>query len=251
MTGRQPGKLVISKSKITRNQAVGNFGGGVFVQRPALITKTTIDRNRAENAAGLGVEDNPATVKATAITRNVATDSEAGGVELEAPGRLVNVTIANNRAAGEGGGIWTDVEGSRLNGVTISGNVANTGDDGATGGGIFLEGKDSGIRLDNTLLAKNRLAEGTKDTCDGTEPTSGGSNLADSDSADCGLEAAKKDVRDKPAGIGKLGRNGGPTETVPLKAGSQAVGKAGGDAPGRDQRGVRRNDPDIGAYERR
>ena len=52
--------------------------------------------------------------------------------------------------------------------------------------------------------------------------------------------------------LGPLARNGGPTQTVALKAGSPAIGAAGaGKAPARDQRGVKRTDPDLGAYERR
>ena len=33
-SGEATGKLVISKSKITRNHAIGNFGGGVFTPAP-------------------------------------------------------------------------------------------------------------------------------------------------------------------------------------------------------------------------
>ena len=57
-------------------------------------------------------------------------------------------------------------------------------------------------------------------------------------------------VRSKPH-LGKLTRNGGPTETVALKRGSPAIGKAKRSAPGRDQRGRKRDrKPDIGAFER-
>ena len=52
--------------------------------------------------------------------------------------------------------------------------------------------------------------------------------------------------------LGPLRNNGGPTLTIALLAGSPAIGAAGpGKAPARDQRGVNRTDPDLGAYERR
>ncbi|MBA3260894.1 MAG: hypothetical protein H0T69_00155 [Thermoleophilaceae bacterium] len=51
--------------------------------------------------------------------------------------------------------------------------------------------------------------------------------------------------------LGPLGSNGGPTPTVALLAGGPAIGAAVGKAPARDQRGVKRTDPDLGAYERR
>jgi hypothetical protein len=57
-------------------------------------------------------------------------------------------------------------------------------------------------------------------------------------------------VRPEPK-LGALGHNGGPTETIPLLRGSPAIGRAGSDAPGKDQRGRRRDRrPDIGAFER-
>jgi hypothetical protein len=52
--------------------------------------------------------------------------------------------------------------------------------------------------------------------------------------------------------LGPLARNGGLTQTIALLAGSPAIGAAGaGRTPARDQRGVKRTDPDLGAYERR
>ena len=46
--------------------------------------------------------------------------------------------------------------------------------------------------------------------------------------------------------------NGGATKTIALRLGSPAIDKANPDtAPARDQRGVLRHDPDIGAFERR
>ncbi len=48
--------------------------------------------------------------------------------------------------------------------------------------------------------------------------------------------------------IGPLKHKGGPTKTIPLQAGSPAID--GTNPPDTDQRGVLRNDPDIGAYER-
>ena len=51
--------------------------------------------------------------------------------------------------------------------------------------------------------------------------------------------------------LGSLKRNGGPTATIARKKGSPAIGNAGGDAPGKDQRGQKRDkNPDIGAFER-
>jgi CSLREA domain-containing protein len=248
--GASTGRLVITRSKITRNEAENNFGGGVFVQRPVRIVKATIDRNRAVNAAGLGIETaGSAVIKDTSVTRNVA-GASAGMEVYETPARLTNVTIAGNRAVEDGGGLVAYTSSViRLNAVTIAENIADTDEDGGNeGGGILVD--DASVRLDNTLLADNRLGA-LPDTCSGAGFASGGHNLADKQAASCALKAGKQDLLNKPAGIGNLGRNGGPTETVPLKGNSNAIGKAGADAPARDQRGVKRKDPDIGAFERR
>jgi hypothetical protein len=52
--------------------------------------------------------------------------------------------------------------------------------------------------------------------------------------------------------LAPLAANGGPTRTIALRRGSPAIGAArAGSAPRRDQRGVRRVDPDLGAFELR
>lgn len=245
--GEATGRLVVARSRVTRNEAENNFGGGIFVQRPLRITKTTVDRNRSDNAAGIGVEEAASLrIADSAVTRNVARNSEGGGLEIfQSSGLMTNVTVAKNRAFSEGGGLALyDNPSLRLNAVTIAGNTADSSDAAeGEGGGILLSGT---VQLDNTILAGNRVGT-DPGNCAGDTPASGGHNLADSGGGACGLGAA--DVLGRPARLGRLGRNGGPTETVPLKASSPAVNEAGNDAPARDQRGVRRRNPDIGAFE--
>jgi hypothetical protein len=91
------------------------------------------------------------------------------------------------------------------------------------------------------------------DTADSTE-VSGGQNLI-GNNAGCStaFNAATADFVNaaaSPVSLGSLANNGGPTKTISIGKHSKAKNHAGSDAPTRDQRGVKRSDPDIGAFER-
>ncbi len=174
-------------------------------------------------------------------------DGDGGGILLSAGSSLdaANATIAANRAGGSGGGIFADATSEvRLNAVTVAANAAA----GPGGGGIMLANGASAI-IDNSLLAANSAAAGGDD-CDGSGFESGGGNLISKIAGCLGLGGSRDTVALRP-GIERLGANGGPTSTVALRPSSPALGAAGADAPGRDQRNVRRRNPDAGAFERR
>jgi len=67
--------------------------------------------------------------------------------------------------------------------------------------------------------------------------------------AEAGLKDIGSDLGGS-AGLEPLRRNGGPTKTHALRRSSRAIDKGPPDAPRKDQRGVRRRDPDIGSFER-
>jgi hypothetical protein len=83
--------------------------------------------------------------------------------------------------------------------------------------------------------------------------TDGGYNI--DDDASCRLAPPSiSDSHSLDATLGALTPNGGPTETVPLLAGSPAIKKVllSADCPNPDQRGAKRKAPcDIGAYSSR
>ena len=105
-------------------------------------------------------------------------------------------------------------------------------------------------RISNSVLALNVEAGGVAADCGGIGFLGTGVNLISTvNQGSC--SAATPIVAANPQ-LGPLARNGGRTPTVALLAGSPAIGAAGpGKAPTRDQRGVKRTDPDLGAYERR
>ena len=138
--------------------------------------------------------------------------------------------------------------------MTIAGNTADT--DGTGGadvaGGISAAGM---VNVSNTIIADNELGGDPMPlvdvNCDGTF-MSGGGNLRSTDDIGCTGFMGAGDLVDENAGLSNLAKNGGPTKTIALKANSPAVNAADdASAEPKDQRGVTRQNPDIGAYERR
>jgi hypothetical protein len=103
-------------------------------------------------------------------------------------------------------------------------------------------------------VANNRDTDGAIQECDAPAPVgiaSLGGNLITSTSGGCDFFDDPEDIVDAVPKMAKLQSAGGPTQTIPLKAGSPAIDQADGPVPQeRDQRGHLRDDPDIGAFER-
>ena len=142
-----------------------------------------------------------------------------------------------------------------LNAVTVVRNVADA--DGLIpvgfGGGGLYRLASAGFDVRSSVIALN-LSSTTPNDCEGDTPIDslGNNVISTTTGGACeGFDGPNDLVRSNPK-IGPLRRNGGPTETVALKAGSPAIGNAHKpSAPGRDQRGVRRDsNPDSGAFER-
>jgi len=221
--------------------------------------RTTISGNRSTGETGgiyFSESAGTMTILRSTISGNVAADDGGGFSARNGTVQMVNTTIAGNRAGGSGGGLWT-LTPVDLNAVTIARNVADADSaGGGTGGGIYHEPTMTVIPLEveNSLVALNRLGDGTRNDCAGDPVESLGHNLVSTlgpAGACTGFDGPVDLVRSNPR-IGFLRANGGRTKTIALLAHSPALNRArASTAPGRDQRGVKRRDPDIGAYERR
>ncbi len=105
-------------------------------------------------------------------------------------------------------------------------------------------------RVANSIVALNVETGGAGADCGGIGFLGTGINLISTTNQGTCSDATPI-VAANPL-LGPLARNGGPTQTIALLPGSPAIGAAGaGKTPARDQRGVKRADPDLGAYERR
>jgi CSLREA domain-containing protein len=252
----------IIDSQVSHNDSGGN-GGAIEASPsgPLLIQRTTIAANKAAQAGGVMVLGPPVRIVDSTIASNLASagpeaEGDGGGIYVGNKGRVdvSNSTIAGNGAYTSGGGIFADAGGhAAISFSTIARNRADAdGRFGGSTGGVHL--RTTGVqvpataRIANSVLALNIEAGGVGTDCGGIGFLGTGINLiSTTNQGSC--SDAQPIVAANPL-IGPLARNGGPTQTIALLPGSPAIGAAVGKAPARDQRGVRRTDPDLGAYER-
>jgi CSLREA domain-containing protein len=232
----------------------------------AVITGVTIQNGAADDGAGIRVGGGTLKLVESAVTGNQASDA-GGGIDNDVGVlELVRTTVSGNVAHGSGGGLANSGT-AELRNATVSGNTADVG-----GGGLFnlgtatlnnatvtgntLTGVDNGGQLVfmNTVLADNAGPD-----CHGAL-TSRGFNLI-ANTSGCTFEGdTSGDLLDKPANLGPLQDNGGPTFTHALLTGSAALDAGSPDVPGSgdpaceatDQRNVTRPQGarcDIGAFE--
>jgi hypothetical protein len=113
---------------------------------------------------------------------------------------------------------------------------------------------DDLMQIQNSVVVKNRSTDGVIQECDAPAPVgidSQGGNLITSTGGGCEFFDHAEDLLDPAPLIAKLKDAGGPTKTIPIRAGSPAINQADGPEPlVRDQRGQLRVNPDIGAFER-
>jgi hypothetical protein len=239
-------RLTINRSTLSGNTS-GDAGGAIYNYGTATITKSTIAGNRANTGVGGGIFNANAAgnliLKFSTLSGNVAAGNDGGAIETYGKATLVNDTITKNHAQGNGGGVEADSNSPTvLNAVTIARNTAGTG------GGI----EGTPLSVSNSLIALNSSSGLGPDCHPGPTIVSTGHNLV-GDTTDCGgvFGGSTNDFTNVSPRIAQLADNGGPTKTIALRRHSKAINHAGNDAPSRDQRGVERHNPDIGAYERR
>jgi hypothetical protein len=163
---------------------------------------------------------------------------------------LANAELSQNNSDAA---IWVGVDGQlAATNVTIAGNSGGAADifgkadfvnstiADNNSAGIYNE-PDSDVSITNTLVVRN--GNGTKYSSDCYQGVDSVNSLDDDGTCNANLRGN--------AGLGPLGYNGGPTQTMPLLAGSPAIDAGIQSAcPARDQRfAVRSGACDIGAYE--
>jgi hypothetical protein len=271
-TGQGGGGILVDDGalKLVRSVVSGNFtdsnngGGGILVrqsgpQPPATIVKSTIRNNRTGafiEGGGMRIDSGDATIRESTFSGNVG--NHGGGLQVyNSAVTVVNSTFAKNKATtGSGGGIQVEHSSSQLllRSVTIARNKADTVNViGQHGGGIAIFNNPL-VTLQNSIVALNTVgSNGDSPDCYAGAPatyTSAGRNLFTSLAGCTGMTKPPNLTQSDPH-LGSLDDNGGPTKTVALKSGSKAINNAGSGSPPRDQRGVTRSNPDIGAFEKR
>lgn len=237
--GAGEGDLSVLASTIRDNEAIAGTGGiseggglyvwsGGFQLAESLVANNSSKSATVADAGGiviLGTADDVQTIVNSTIVDNEVTapTSASGGGLLHsssAEGKLevLNSTIVGNSSTGTGG------------------NVVD-----------FSAGGKGATVLRNSIVAAGS-ATGKGANCEGPVE-SAGRNIDSRD--ECNFKAAGDRVNADPL-LGPLADNGGPTQTLALRAGSPALDAAGEPCPATDQRGVPRPQGpacDIGAFE--
>ena len=210
----EDGTLTLDSLQVQSGHATGpnGYGGGIYNKGGNLtVRNSTIAYNKADLGGG-GIYNS-----------NI-------GVGVNGDMDVSNTTISSNSAGRGGGGIFNDSgAGFYAWNTTIYGNsVYDNGVPGSPvgGGGILLGGGAARANLANTIVANNQVPsqEGPDfPNCRGEDIFSVGNNIDSGTS--CGFGDASLSNTDPLLVDNLTKRYGGPTETLPLRAGSPAINR--------------------------
>lgn len=255
------GTLDLNSVIVSSNHAALQ-GGGIYNSGVLKIGYSSVtDNNTPDNGGGINSDGNGSlTLTASTVASN--NGYQGGGLYNGGSLKINNSTIAQNQAAIAGGGIFAAQAASAsalIHSSTIAFNRAYTQDPGDGGGIYILSG--SSVTLRNSLLAGNYYY-GQPDAfedcyTDGTAVLNTFSGNFLWTPASCNTNGGPAQLNSLQY-LGQLQDNGGPTQTVALLSGSNAIdgGNICFDTNGvtlvTDQRGSARlvgNRCDAGAYE--
>ncbi|MEO7063976.1 MAG: choice-of-anchor Q domain-containing protein, partial [Dokdonella sp.] len=221
------GNLTLDGVIVTANEDI--VGGGIANFGSLIMHDSIVSLNVATFGGGI---DNDGDLAMNASTISFNTARQGGGIENSGTMILVNSTIAANEARDDGGGIFTmNFSTANIYNSTIAYNDADQDHNGVGfGGGVYI-GTTATFNLRNTLLAGNTM-ENTPlyDDCDGDgQLVSYGRNVLGTDASTlsgCNITPASGSLWDNLNSLtflGGLASNGGPTPTIALLSGNNAI----------------------------
>ena len=248
---------VVNMNHLTLVGGNSMFGGAILNSGTLILDNTSVLDNSSEGRGG-GIQNNDGatlTLNNSTVAGNTAADI-GGGILNVGTLTLNNSTLEGNSSLGTGGqglggAIFNFEVPLTLIHCTLSGNTAA-----AFGGGLLAQGGT--LTIENTIIAGNTAPPGQgPDIAQSMNPTFiiGGANVIGNNETVAaefpagplvGTPGSPLDPR-----LGPLGDYGGPTRTMPPRAGSPAL-DATSSGLATDQRGVARPqgaDFDIGAVE--
>ena len=214
--------LTVTNSVITGNDTSANsfsgYGGGIAANgraasTPAMVTisGTTISNNTSgAYGGGITFQTTNFDIDGSTFENNDA-GRNAGGLSIRSGGTgdVSNSTFVGNTAAVNGGGFYINTRDAvTASNLTLTGNQATS-----SGGGIRSEASSGNLTLTNILSLGNR-GFNNADVSTFQDPTDGGGNILTGDAAT--IFATTVDVDGTLAGV--LADNGGPVQTVALRA---------------------------------
>ncbi len=267
----QGGLSMLGSGTVTLSGA-NTFTGTTVVEAGTLIvgnstsaepwtSSTEIDSGASADFMELNITDAPiensGSVTLTGCSISGGSAVDGGGMNNSGTATLYDCTLSGNMASGNGGALYNTGT-ATLIGCTVAGNSASDG------AGVY--NPTGTLSLTDTIIAGNTApAGGAASDVGGTGASgvSGSYNLIGDGGSGGISNGVNGDIVLTPqtegsVGLSSLGNYGGPTETIALLPGSQAIG-AGieADFPGTakpiitDQRGFPLDspNPDIGAFQ--
>ena len=217
------GSLTLENAIVTLH-ASSNGGGGIYSSGTLTLRSTTLSHNGTSTGGG-GVYNRggPLNIINSTIDHNAA-DSGGGIFNFDSDLVVINSTISLNSVTGDGGGIYNAHNGTaNVYNSTIVFNGVDSDRDGGSGGGVYND-PFSPFNLRNSIVAANDVGNTPiYDECTG-ELNSYGRNLFGADTG-CTIKTVTGSWTslNSFATLGQLQDNGGPTFTVALLAGSNAI----------------------------
>jgi CSLREA domain-containing protein len=257
--------------RVTLSHCEGGTGGGGLrnvsgANTQATIIDSTITANTAVEGSGGGIQsfDAPLLVTGSTISYNHAL--YGGGVYASDNIVIVNSTIAANDADLSGGGLFAAANTTALHIRVFNSTIVDNYDDtthddgGGLGGGIYVADNASySVDLYNSIVANNQsIGNREIDDCYGAIAAYANNYFGDLTGCTVLQQSGQTKLLNNIGLLGDLANNGGPTQTVALLAGVNAIDGGGncvdqnGAALTTDQRGYLRPfglHCDAGAYE--
>jgi CSLREA domain-containing protein len=221
------GTITINTSTLSSNSArtgggIATFGGVVTLTNSALVG------NLATNTGG-GIFNLNGTMRLSHCTLSNNAATTGGGIYSEGALFLVNSTLYGNRATSDGGGILNDagivVGTANIYNTSIVFNQADSDADplGGSGGGVY--NRDPAVfNLRNSLVAGNTdLGGAAFNNCTGTLHSFGRNLFGNTSGCTVVTNSGSWGTLNFIDRLGTLQDNGGPTQTVALLPGSNAI----------------------------
>ena len=262
---------ILTILRVTLSHCEGGTGGGGLRNLPASNTQatiidSTIISNTAVDGSGGGIESYMATLLVTGSTISHNSALNGGGLFVSDNVVIVNSTIAANQSDYSGGGLSAEYNATaqhvRLYNSTVVFNYddATHENGGGIGGGIFVEDNAAyTVDLYNSIVAYNQsVGDREIDDCYGDIATHGNNYFGDVSGCTLLQQSGQAQLLNSIGLLGDLANNGGPTQTVALLSGVNAIDGGSncvdqsGAALTTDQRGYLRPFGlrcDAGAYE--
>ena len=207
------------------------YGGAVEVEFNALIkmeSSTVADSTAAMGGGGIVVAASSAQLYSSTVSGNKSS-KDGGGIYVGNPGPSIlyaeNSTIANNQTLTKGGGLVLINGFVSLPNSTVARNDAEGHDGSGYGGGYFAD-NSSTISISNSLFANNTEGSFTQDCEGGQLYVYGANRIAITTQCPHTLESGGTIAALTDSSTGPLQNNGGPTQTIALLAGSNAINAA-------------------------